>query len=431
MIRAEPTDEALGAQLRCDLVARGLLLLVVVVIAGCSGNTPDDQPGEAAEPTSVPERARALVDLDEFTDAGIQATRLEPEIEGDAQLLVEADQIVGGEIDLSVVGDEGEVLVALVEEGLTSPLVRSTDYGESWQLVELPNGISTLESRHASQVDASLLVSATDPDDRQYILVSDDARTWRGGPVDLGPRGTGLGQYPGQLLDGRLAVPLMRSERDEGLLVSSDGGSSWQPVDCPAESVSDGFPGSCLTLNAEDGGLWLREHEVSLDEGQTWQTVEVRPDPGATASPKIAAAVAPSDGNWLGVTNVIVNDGGYNAHRAILARSADGLRWETVLSDPCSRTGMDYRHSWFSRPVPLGDGWVVASTCTSPEGEALRSELHLLDHDGTQPALLAAVDHDGVSFGAPIVSGTRVVIPEIQTIPDEHDQHVTFLQLHT
>lgn len=69
-----------------------------------------------------------------------------------------------------------------------------------------------------------------------------------------------------------------------------------------------------------------------------------------------------------------------------IVRSADGVRWETVLQDPCEGINTTAVEAFDGPPVALGDGWLVSHTCFR-SWRPVRSELHLLDSDGAAPYL--------------------------------------------
>lgn len=407
-----------------------VVLCVTVSCSGGSGDPPREQ-GDRSDPpagsTPDAEPASGLVDLDELEDAGIRATRVEPDLGRDREL-----EVVAGGVDVAVAGD---VLVSrgtsLLDPNVGDVMV-STDRGATWRPVELPGAPRALESRFVDQVGEWVLVTAgmatgDTGTDTWYIWASRDGTTWRGGHVTLSPGGIDLGQDKGQLLDGRLAVPVITSggsTRDE-MVVSSDGGASWQQVGCPAESIPSGISFACFGLTAGGRGLWLRNHEVSVDEGRTWHAVTITPDPGVTAVPRIRAAVALEGRGWLGVADLLLPG---NVPRSVVVRSSDGVTWEAVTPDPCADADVDEAQSSFSPPVPLGDRFLVAGTCSHVTA-ARRSQLHLLDGDGTHLDLLAGLDTPGLSFGQPAVSGTTVVVPEIHDEEERLNTAVTFLQL--
>jgi hypothetical protein len=416
-------------------VSRGLGIGVVVVllVAACSGGDDDGGRGEGrsastgSTTTSTPAEEPGIVDLDELAEAtGAEVTRVVPELGPEDELWA-----YNGDLQLAMPG--GEVLVAKGTVAGEDELLRSSDGGGSWQPADLPNLPEPPPFLVLDQVGTSAVVAGSDDARRRYLWASDDGVTWRGGPVDLGPGGSGLTQIPGQLPDGRLMMPMTRDDpQDDLLLVSADRGATWERIDCPAETLDSRRPGWCLPVVPMGDRMWVRYDDLSLDAGRTWQTIDVQPDPGFNARPRIQWAVdlADADAGWLGVADTLVWDDAEETqdHLDFLVRSADGVRWETVLADPCQDAAVDHSGSWFSRPVPLGDRWLVASTCTKFDAP-LRSELHLVDAAGTDPELVAAVDEDGVSFGSPVVAGSTVVVPELEPQPDRSRGPVTFLQL--
>ena len=177
---------------------------------------------------------------------------------------------------------------------------------------------------------------------------------------------------------------------------------------------------------SEDGTTWnggpvpLWASQVSLDEGATWRPTVVTP---ATMPPtQVQTAVASPAGGWLGLG--FHNQVGLNKLWSVV-RSNDGMTWEEVLADPCSDIADERVESAFDDPIPLGDRWLVTHTCFV-SWRPQRSELYLLEQDGSDPRPVAATDQPGLYFGHPTTVDGTVVVPELDI-----NGSTTLLHLHT
>jgi hypothetical protein len=407
--------------------ARSVLVMVLVAVTGCPGDDDaESPPDEPVDATTAPDAEPDHVDLAGLEAAGIQATAVDPSLAPGQQLAIGGD---GGVVAVS------DVLVSnAYDDDNELRLVRSTDLGASWEPLELP-GAPTEHGGLLYDAGAAAIVARTDLDSLHgYFWASSDGVTWRGGdPVDLGADFQGLDDVAGQLPDGRLAITVFRwtaanppgAPTDNDLVVASDGGASWRHIGCPPEARSTTSGIACVPLQDAGRGLWLRLQEASRDGGHTWHTATLDPDPGAVTFPAIDTAVPVEGNGWLGSASVILPS--HNpAFLGYLVHSTDGTSWEPILSDPCANTDIDYSASSVSRPVQSGDQWLVTYTCTS-DTVPQRSELYLLDPDGTHPRLVAEAQPE-TTFGTPLAAGSTVIVPEIHGEPGpEHD--ITLLQL--
>lgn len=392
---------------------RLVLVCAVGLVCACTDASEAEPPPTSRETTtsSAPvERA----DLAGLEAAGIEATRVEPE-------LGEGERFGTDPLVLPTTVAVGDGLLAWVHtpDG-PRHLERSTDLGASWRAVELPQAPDGLRSHQMFDVGDRVVVAASTSEawtgSDGYLWTSDDGTSWRGGPASAAPPGASLSGSFTQLSDGRLAAPISEAGQPQAL-VSDDDGASWQPIGCPPE-----WTGSDCTPPQVVGGLWLDRTEVSLDEGATWQPIVATPgagDPGS-APDRILTAVARPAGGWLGI--------GFRTEAGLtklwsVTRSDDGVVWETVLGDRCGSPASDGVESVYDEPVAFGDGWLVTHTCFLA-WRPQRSEIHLLDQAGSNPRLVATTDAPDLYFAPPVTVGDAVVVAELGI-----DGTATFLEL--
>jgi hypothetical protein len=387
-----------------------LLAGVLIVAGGCTAAPPkgSELRGSASAsvkaPTAVP---------DAFAAAGIRAVRVVPDLGAKP----------GSTLEL------GDALAELVTAGSRlftrrwqptgeRSLVASADLGRTWQAVDLPG--ATEADRVPLLKQAGPAVVVTKGDNR--VWVTGDGVTWRGGPAPVGPDGYVL-NHPAQHLGGSLVVGVT-GKKKRGLVLTTDGGATWQSVDCPAISRPTGERDRCEAVTPAGGALWVRWYEVSVDSGRTWHTTSIVPDPGSSFSPMLRGLVALPTGGWLGPVVAALHP---SPSSYLFVRSTDGLTWEPVVPYPCERA--ENRKSTVSRPQALGERWLVAYTCTDAADNPLRSILYLTDRDGTNPRVLATIDEPGHWYHTPVTIGGTTVVPEIRSDGHGLGAAVTFLHL--
>lgn len=411
-----------------------LAVMVLVASSACSGD--DGEVGErdaGSEPTTTvaPLERPALEDLEA---AGVRVERIEPE-------LAEGERFETHRLSRRfVVVDDTLLALAVGAPGATSlpggPAVpggrlveRSTDLGETWEPVALPgapDGPQVVPPVLMDAGDRAVVVGSLD--DVHYagsssIWTSDDGETWTNGQLGEVASNLTLVLPIVELADGRLAVGLYPyGDPDPGdtttgepppVLVSDDSGATWQPGPCPPEWTWS--EAGCSLPSAFDG-LWFDGSKVSLDQGTTWQLLVV--DPAIDDTTSIYHATALPSGGWLGVGGHIEGPG-VNRYTYLL-RSDDGIRWNVALDDRCDDQGpTENINSTFSSPVALGDRWIVTHNC-----EGVRSELYLLDPDGTNPQEVLTSDVRDLVLGPPLTIGDTVIVPEL-----DHTNPSTLLHL--
>jgi hypothetical protein len=231
-----------------------------------------------------------------------------------------------------------------------------------------------------------------------------------GGPVPTKPDGALLAAAVRQP-DGRVVVGTQGRD-DARLVLTADGGATWQVAECPATFRPAGSP-RCEVPRDAGGRLWLRGADVSLDAGRTWTPVTV----GASSVPRVDNAVGLPGGGWLGSAVTLPAP---TTRAGLLVRSTDGVAWQPVVEYPCEAG----QGATVSPPRPLGDRWLVTYTCVDGTDTPQRSHLYLVDRDGTQGRVLVTVDRPGAWLGTPVAVGGAVVVPEVRGRGP-----VTFLQL--
>jgi hypothetical protein len=377
---------------------RGLGLVIVVGLAcACTNEAADDPPPEGRErrATTTTAAPRERADLAGLDAAGVEARRIEPDL-GEGERF--AIDVPPSAVPVRTVGD---TLLAWVSpgDGTGHHLQGSDDLGASWEPVELPHAPGGLRQHEIWEAGDRVVVIASTSDVWEasdgYIWTSDDGVTWLGGPVTAVPPDADLVDPPAPLPDGRLAIAIHRPDQPQAppqALVTDDDGASWQLTDCPDPWLTDA---GCDPPPNFDG-LGLRGTEVSLDQGATWRPIVFTPtaDGAEPAPEQIQTAVASPGGGWLGLGTRV--EQGTNRFWSVV-RSNDGVTWETILGDACSGTASRGVASVYGEPVPLGDRWVVTHTCFAGRS-APRSEIYLLDHDGSNPRPVASTEEQGLHF---------------------------------
>jgi hypothetical protein len=417
------------------VVVLAVLAVLIPSVVGCSGGSDDAD-------DSSPKRSPDSTEAGEGDDSGEETgpvgcgddgRSVEPEIDG-GQL-----DVVNHRLRMIAVGD---VLLASERadtgvERRGPDIVRSTDCGATWERLDLPEGPvvpdSGIGDTHSlvgdlAVVTAEIHLDPSPQGDSAYVWTSTDGQDWQGGPVTVpSPDDAQAVGWSAswRLPDGRLIVPLDSTlDAPQQVLQSDDRGASWQVADCPAESAQQlGTGHSCWAL-MDAGGFWARRFtgEVSLDEGRTWQRPSLMPErPDLNDYPKLAAVVALSGGGWLASFQADVEScpsimmSGASTCLGDLARSDDGVHWETAvdLTESChGDEELAEANSFFTAPVPFGDGWLVVYTCADGL-EPRWSEAYRLGADGRSPELIAETDQAGASFDQPVAVRDGIVLAQI------------------
>jgi len=395
----------------------GLVALSVATVA-CSDD--DDSKGTSSTTTEPPS---ALVH-DGFEEAGLTVERIEPTLDG------ELIELSGSLFDLHAVGD---VLVAAfsVPDREANVVARSTDQGQTWTRVNLPGADDTelLDGEPELAVLGDAVVAYAEDSsggNEMPLWTTVDGDTWQGGLVALSPDVSPHPDGGGELPDGRLIIPVVGEDGTFRMLTSEDDGASWGEDACRPPAVQEDRSGGCEGPVRVGRGLWLHGQRISLDDGRTWKgPITVHParcgdDPGLNveddAGPELSDVVVLADGQWLGSVTDPTRCDVSDKTVSNLALSRDGQRWEAVLPDPCGAAGGLSTVEGFSRPVPLGDGWLVQVRCLMSRNRD-HTELYLLDHTGAGPQKVATMDAAKASLTshllAPIAIGNIVVVPEV------------------
>ena len=386
-----------------------LLVGVLVVTGGCTGAPPTRrEPQGPASASGEPPTAMPGA----FAAAGVRATRVVPDLGAER----------GSSLEMTKALDELVTAGSRLFTRRWRPtgersLVASADLGRTWQAVDLPG--ATEADRVPLLNQAGPAVVATNG--KGKVWVTGDGLTWRGGPAPIGD-GYVL-NHPAQHVGGALAVGVT-GKKEDGLVLTTDAGATWNAVDCPALSRPTHVRDRCVPVTPAGGPLWVRWYEVSVDAGRTWQEMTIVPDPDSSFSPMLQGLVALPTGGWLGPVMAGLHP---SPSSYLLVRSTDGRTWETVVPYPCERA--ESRKSTVSRPQPLGERWLVAYTCTDGADNPLRSTLYLVDRDGTNPRVLTTIDEPGHWYGTPVAIGGTTVVPEIRSDGRGLEAAVTFLHL--
>lgn len=358
-----------------------------------------------------------------------------------------------------VAGDAGLVSAAGVyDNARRDAVVLSDDGGRTWRAADLPDQPPELDlngSRYGLVADGDLIaVLGRDPTSaspalpvaRSQFLVwtTVDGDRWRAhaidtsGPVASQPalvaiggvlvaststsvgfdvftsrdRGTswpraevtGLAQAPSQgltIVDAsaagdrlRMVVGPTTGPADRQVLTSDDGGGSWSAAPCERECLDPAEPGE---PEVEDG-------QVTTDGGATWQEIVVDPPPRGDEGPYLSTPVE-VPGGWLASASTSeVGDVEYG----MLLRSDDGRSWRQMVPDTC---GGGRPNSHVGDPFRFQDRWYVTYECA----DLMSPESAVLYDGGTDARSFEPVEgseRDGVSFGAPIDLGDRLLVPE-------------------
>ncbi len=203
---------------------------------------------------------------------------------------------------------------------------------------------------------------------------------------------------------------------DAGLLLSENGGRSWQPVGspaiaAPATAISQGEKGTQLYIGTGNGGLYL-----SADGGVSWSSLSPPADNGPIASiieswaspgqfylivgQRGAASLlrgSPREGLWEKMPvhglSSIVEDGGtgnlYATLRGGVQKSSDrGALWEELPASPAGGVTVLAVAGTSGKPPALVVG-TPAGLYISPDGGLEWQEAAL-----PQPCAVTALAHD-------------------------------------
>jgi hypothetical protein len=384
-----------------------LAAVMLLLVAGCTETGPDRRTEPLSSPASVSVSVSPpAVSLGVFEAAGIRATRAIPELgEGRYFHLTDAND------DIVVAGTT--LIANSVDRNLRSNRVMtSTDRGRTWQGIDLPG--ATADDGWAILSRTGTTVAAVGGGKRHLVWLTDDGVTWRGGPVPVESEGYVLA-LPLRGVDG--AVVVANSRKGARIVRTTDGGGTWQTIDCPTMFRPTGQADRCEVVTPAGGNLWARRFEVSVDAGKTWRPVKVVPEFGSVI--QLMGTVTLQGGGWLSPVWTVIPPA---KSAYLLARSRDGVTWDTVIPYPCDKAAG--QGATVSRPQALGNRWLVAYTCVDATDDAQRSVLYLLEADGTGARVLAAIDRPGRWFGGPVTVGDTVIVPEIR-----NDNVVTLLHL--
>lgn len=321
----------------------------------------------------------------------------------------------------------GDVLVVDAGRGETQgdgeELVRSTDLGATWSIVDLP-GRPEVVDLELHRVDDALAVvgelrddsaAAHDLGDAVYLWLSSDGLHWQGGRIAV-PRPTGDRASVRQVTrldDGALMATIDLADDEERVVRSDDGARTWRPAPCPEPNrTSEG----CRRPYEPErvGPLWIRddpreraaEPEWSTDQGRTWRRPEL---PGVGGRFTRLDAVELRGGGWLVLATTEHTGNDEIETRNHLFRLDEDLRGQRVLDpDPRCRSASS---EVTSPPVALGDRWLVRSTCSNPDDGPVRSLVYQLDPDGRDPRLVAGTETDAAHYQEPIVLDDVVLLP--------------------
>jgi hypothetical protein len=411
-----------------DLDLSGQLVAVEDVLLAAVSPGPDRQEGESDtvyrsedggrrwEAVTLP-GAPAVLGLDDVRpglvgDLGVVTGQsIEPSgrmpVVGDAFLWTTTDgrewrggrlaEGVGTSVDVEVAA-AGDVLVAGVAvgggvlEATPYELHRSVDGGATWTPATVPADLA---------VPAGGLMSLRDMWEAENKLVAD---LGLGGTA---PPTASISASPGD------AAALSPDSPDDvaavqPVLASDDGGATWRYDACPGPAATD--DGGCTNPEVH-GDLWVRDGEVSVDAGRTWQQPVVEGDVGDGLM--FGSVVELPDGGWVATGRTA--DAG-DEDRGHVVRSADGLRWEELHAGACED---DPQGSSFTGLVPFDDGWLTAYDC-SDSGERVRSEVYRVGPDATRLEAVPDTLRDGWSYASPtVVAGGVLLLADRADGPSE------------
>jgi len=426
-----PTRDQAGH--RVGRVRPSWILVLAVGAAACAGESSTDGLGTG-----------------DATDLGVEIERFDVDvpISGSTELL-------------------GDVLMSEAAEGSAAPAFRSTDLGESWEPVELPDVPDEVERGRLDIVgegvafDGWLRIEPRDSElDRGhfYVWTSRDGIEWQGGRLSdslSGDIGLKVVATDERWVAG--FVPEHDDGSEEVELLYSDDGETWEQAEHPGRRAPrgefldveriwqpDGEPltakvevdshgsfscqrwqspdggvtwqesGSCSDAATEEpcppaetvGSLCQRGDEVSFDQGSTWQQITIEPPLDTAETPSLHSTVELVGGGWLSMASI--TEAGDVSYEYLL-QSDDGLTWQQVLPEPCHDVDITRPNSELSGPAPLGDRWVVEASC-SDLSDLVRSELYLVSADGDDPVELSEHALDDGIYGGPLAIDGAVVV---------------------
>jgi hypothetical protein len=317
--------------------------------------------------------------------------------------------------DVRLAGAVGPVVLATQDGEGYRAAVGSTDLGATWAPLALPGAPSRLDVR-VHVLDGAAVVGGVDhlsDPIAPYLWTSSDGVTWRGGRAEgvTAPAG-GVRSVSGASRqdDGTYVAVVTDAVDVVQVVLTSEDGAVWRAGDCPRENRVES---ACLPV-ATAGELSLPTGEpevglVSLDRGDSWQ----RPTVGDVPVVVYGAVELPG-GGWLGATSALPQPDG---SQGLLVRSGDGVRWSPVIApDPCDDVARP--RSWYTGPVPFGDGWLVAYSCEDSVEPHL-SQLYLLDAEGANPRVVEGTAMEDALHGpvAVLADGTAVVQAYLHQVP--------------
>jgi hypothetical protein len=279
-----------------------------------------------------------------------------------------------------------------------------------------PASVHGIEHGSERLLFLSVMTGTPDSEDMDEFTLyrsSDAGLSWS--PTDI----SRLSWLPGQVLriadvwedDDRLVAGVsisgpLPSDPDASIpeaLFSEDGGLTWEAGRCPVRDRP--APLDCDEPDPA-GRLRYRRDQVSLDGGRTWQTPAFDPPHGGQdAPPQFESLTELPDGGWLATlqTNIVYYG------RAFAARSNDGLSWQLVVPQRPENVAPE---ATMSKPIRLGDSWLVAYTVGAWDGPPSSAELFLLDANASTTHAIAGSRRERYAYGQPVVVGDTAVMLE-------------------
>jgi hypothetical protein len=211
-----------------------------------------------------------------------------------------------------------------------------------------------------------------------------------------------------RLLDVWEADSVLVADVGQPVLASDDGGATWRYGACPDEAAT--VDGRCVRPEVH-GELWVRDREVSLDAGRTWQEPVVDVD---LSDPLMFGSVVElPDGGWVATGSTDDTD---DEDQGYVLRSRDGLRWEELRPGACEG---GLQSSGFTGLVPFGDGWLTAGRCDDGD-DRVRSEVYAVGPDANRlEAVPDTLREDRSYSSATVVAGDVVLLVENPDGPSE------------
>jgi photosystem II stability/assembly factor-like uncharacterized protein len=200
-----------------------------------------------------------------------------------------------------IAADSALVIAALAPPTLPYYLVKSTDDGATWQLLNLPNGQGiTIVDLDVAEGVVYLVLSG------QLFRSTDGGTTWTLDEL------ANLTTYVKQLqpVDGALYATTFDS-----VWHLPAGAGAWQPVELPA--------GNLACFYAQNENLWIAAAGLdgtvyrSIDQGETWE-----PTFWSTSFTQPPAQILPYNGGMLAVRNFR------------FVTSTDGVLWQLANANP-------------------------------------------------------------------------------------------------